>query len=397
MSNSFKLPHKKAVIFWPVGAGDSTTLVLKPGEIFMQIDLRHLEKADNPDEPEWAIIDELVKLLPKRNGRPYLALFVLTHPDKDHIQGFAELLRRVDIGEIWHTPRIFRDQANQEGLCEDAKAFRSEADRRRKAILLNPNNIKSGNRLRVIGHDDILLEDKYKNLHESCKSYPGKTVSSVDGVDLSADFRVFIHAPFKEDQAKARNNTSLSMNIVIWEGDNCGQFMFWGDREYPTIKQIFEVTEKSPNNNTPYLYWDVMLASHHCSKCVMYWQGDNEKEVGFKKDIMNYFENYSRNASGYIISSSHCDFTDDSGDLPPHKKARDAYEKIVKAGNFLCTHEYLSKKTPEPIVFTIGSNGFGFDDRRKKPEGPMELASIVQTARGGTQPPGVQVGFGELE
>src|SRR5262245_34138382 len=105
MVNQFTFPRHKAAIFWPVGTGDSTTLVLKPDEIIMQLDLRHLEKAADPQEPEWPVIDHLVRMLPKRNGRPYLALFALTHPDMDHILGFAELLRRVDIGELWHTPK----------------------------------------------------------------------------------------------------------------------------------------------------------------------------------------------------------------------------------------------------------------------------------------------------
>ena len=147
MATDFKFPDKKAVVFWPSGTGDSTTLVLKPGEIVMQIDLRHLEKADDAENPEWPIIDHLVKLLPKRNGRPYLAAFVLTHPDQDHIQGFAELLKKVAIGELWHTPKIFRDQSDQESLCDDAKAFRKEAHRRRKAILDNPNApVQAGDR-----------------------------------------------------------------------------------------------------------------------------------------------------------------------------------------------------------------------------------------------------------
>ncbi len=126
MGHLVRTSKKKAVIYWPVGTGDSTTLVLIPGSIVMQIDLRHLEKADDKENPEWPIIDHLVRVLPKRNGRPYLALFVLTHPDKDHIQGFKELLRRVDIGELWHTPKIFRDQSDEEALCDDAKAFRAK-------------------------------------------------------------------------------------------------------------------------------------------------------------------------------------------------------------------------------------------------------------------------------
>ncbi len=395
MSNEFKLPNKKAVVYWPVGTGDSTTLVLRPRETVMQIDLHHLEMADDPDEPVWPIIDHLVKILPKKNGRPYLSLFVLTHPDKDHIQGFAELLRRVDIGELWHTPKIFRDQSDQESLCDDAKVFRKEARRRRTVISNNPNNVKSGDRLRVIGHDDILTEEDYRRLPDSCKSRPGEKVSMVDGVDLSEDFQAFIHAPFKDDQAENKNNTSLSLNVVIREREKYGQFFFFGDREYPTIKRIFETTEKN-NQNIGYLWYDAMLCAHHCSKAVMYWPAEGEKQEVFKKDIMDYFEKYKRPDTGYIISSSHSDFTDGDGDNPPHKKARSRYEEIVRAGRFICTHEYPEKKSPHPLVFIVSENGFGFDEKRTMGQGPASLAAAIAAARGGTQPPGVQVGFGSV-
>lgn len=393
MSTEFKLPSKKAVVYWPVGTGDSSTLVLKPGEIVAQIDLRHLEKADDPDEPELPIIDYLVKALPKKDGKPYLSLFILTHPDKDHVLGFAELLKKVTIGEIWHTPKIFRDQSDQETLCEDAKAFRKEAHRRRKAIADKPDNIKSGDRLRVIGHDDILGEEDYKKIPESCKSRPGEKVSIVDGVNLASDFQAFIHAPFKDDQAKDKNNTSLALNIVIYEGKKYGQFFFFGDREYPTIKRIFETTEEH-KENTGYLCWDVMLAAHHCSKCVMYWQEEGDKDAVLKKDIMTYFEKYKRTETGYIVSSSHSSFTDGDGDLPPHKKAREQYEKIVSSGRFICTHEYPDKKNPEPLIFIVDANGVGFDDKRKKSQGMAGLASAVEVARGSKQPSGVQIGQG---
>ncbi len=396
MSNEFKSPNKKAVIFWPVGTGDSTTLILKPGEIFMQIDLRHLEKADDPEEPEWPVLDHLVKILPKKNGKPYLSLFVLTHPDKDHIQGFSELLKRVVIGEIWHTPKIFRDQGDEEALCEDAKAFKKEAHRRRKAILANPLKVTSGNRLRVIGHDDILKEEKYKDLPDSCKSRPGDLVYTVDGLDLSKDFNAFIHAPFKDDQDQDKNNTSLSLNIVIWEGKSYCQFFFFGDREYQTIKQIFETTEKNETNK-PYLYWHVMLCSHHCSKAVMYAKEGEDSTEKFKKDIMDFFNSYARSGEVYIVSSSHSKFTDGDGDNPPHKKARKRYEEIIKPGCFICTHEYPDKRNPKPLVFSVGSEGLVFDDIRKKEIGSARLAATVEAARGGKQPPTTQIGFGANE
>lgn len=393
MSTGFTMPNKKAVVFWPVGTGDSTTLVLKPGEIFMQIDLRHLEKAEDPKEAEWPAIDHLVKLLPKKNGRPYLAVFVLTHPDKDHILGFAELLRKVEIGELWHTPKIFRAQSDQESLCPDAKAFRKEAHRRRRAIIADPKNEVSGNRIRVIGHDDILHEEEYAGLPDHCKSRPGEKIWYVDGMNLANDFRAFVHAPFSADQDEEKNNTSLSLNVVIYEDKKYAQFFFFGDREYPTITRIFESTE-GHQKNTGYLYWDVMLCAHHCSKAVMYWKTEEDEKEKFKKDIMDFFEKYKRGDTGFIISSSHTAFTDGDGDLPPHKKARNRYEEIVKAGHFICTHEYPDKKNPEPIVFTIGSNGLEFDDKRAKSQGPSGLAAAIPAARGGSAPPTSQVPFG---
>lgn len=392
MENEFKLPDKKCVVFWPVGTGDSSTIVLKPNKTIMQIDLRHLEKADDPKEPEWPIIDYLVKVLPKRSNRPYLALFVLTHPDKDHIQGFAELLKKVDIGELWHTPKVFRDQSDQEKLCPDAKAFRKEVHRRRKVILTDPKNVKSGDRIRIIGHDDILKEDDYAGLPDDCKSRPGEIVNMVDGEDSASDFQIFIHGPFKDDQGKDKNNTSLSINVVIHEKEKSGQFFFFGDREYPAIKQIFETTEKNKNNMN-YLGWDVMLCSHHCSKSIMYWQDEGEEKETFKQDIIDYFEKYNKNGDGYIVSSSHSEFTDGDGDNPPHKKARKCYEKIVKAGNFICTHEYPDKKNPIPLVFTIDTDGIAFHDKRDKNKGAAGLAGLDE-ARGDKKPSNIQVGFG---
>jgi hypothetical protein len=395
MADEFQLPNKKGVVVWPVGTGDSTTLVLQPGKMTMQIDLRHLEKADDPEEPECAIIDHLAKVLPKRNGRPYLAVFALTHPDKDHIQGFKELLKKVDIGELWHTPKIFRDhEDDDEAMCEDALAFRAEAHRRRAAMTTNPKNVKSGDRLRVIGHDDILKEDEYSGLPEDCKSRPGDKVSIVDGVNLAGHFEAFIHAPFKDDQASSKNNTSLSLNIVLWEGNKCAQFFFFGDREYPSITQIFDVTEAG--NNKAYLYWDVMLCSHHCSKKVMYWQDEGDEDETFKKDIMDRFQKYARKGA-YIVSSSHAEFTDGEGDNPPHKRARNRYEEIVKAGGFLCTHEHPSKKSSRPMVFTVTEQGLRFEDTRSVGKAAPALMAAVTTARGSTQPPGVQVGFGSAK
>ena len=123
-ARGFSFPH--------VGNGDATTVAVREDEVYIQIDLNHCQDAEKEDDPRIPIIDELKEALPKRDGKPYLSLFVLTHPDLDHCRGFKRLLDEVTIGEIIHTPRVFREYEKAEKLSDDAQAVRKEADRRRK-------------------------------------------------------------------------------------------------------------------------------------------------------------------------------------------------------------------------------------------------------------------------
>jgi beta-lactamase superfamily II metal-dependent hydrolase len=391
MSTKFTLP-KKGFVFWPVGTGDSTTIVVTENEMNVQIDLHHMEKADDSDDPSWSIVDELVRLLPKKSGKPYLSVFVLTHPDEDHILGFRELLKKAAIGEIWHTPRIFREDEEDNPLSEDAEAFRKEVDRRRTAIIADPKHVKAGDRVRLIGHDDILKEDKYKDFPRERRSTPGTLVTTLDDTDVSDCFEAFVHAPFKVDAEDSRNNTSLSVQVVLKDGKETGKALFFGDREYPTIKQIFEVTIE--HKRQEYLKWDILLSAHHCSKKVMFWKDEDKEEESFRQDIMDYFEEFEQSGA-YIIASANSDFTDEDGNNPPHGKARKRYEKIVDAGHFLCTYERPSKEAPEPIKFELADTGLQLLEATKdEKKSASALSAAVSAARGGAAPPQQQVGFG---
>lgn len=383
-----KLP-KKGFVFWPVQNGDSTTIVVKENSTVIQVELHHRECAEDDDSPMAAVVDELVRLLPKRNGKPYLSLFILTHPDEDHCCGFKELLNKVTIGELWHTPRIFREYKND--LCEDAQAFREEARRRRDVTIKNKGDVKSGDRVRVIGHDDIFKGDDYKDFPEYWRTIPGTSVTEVDGEELGDIFEAFIHAPFKDDMNDSRNNTSLAFQINLIEAERVGKGLFFGDREYPLIKKIFDKTKE--RDRTQYLEWDVMLSSHHCSKCAMYWADEEEDEATLRQDILDDFE-AARLDGAYVIASSRSDFGDQPGCLPPHLKARKRYEEIVDAGHFLCTQEHPNKEAPEPIVFVIDANGFQYQKPGGESEPTKSLATAVTAARGGSAPPKEQVGFG---
>jgi hypothetical protein len=372
-----------------VGNGDSTTIVIRENDVVMQVDLRHCESAEDDESPMTPVLDELVRMLPKKDGKPYLALFVLTHPDEDHCLGFKEFLKKVKIGELWHTPRVFREY--KQDLCEDAQAFREEARRRRDVTIENQGEVESGDRVRVIGHDDIFEEDDYRDFPARCRTTPGSSVSEVDGEEMGDIFEAFIHAPFKDDMDDTRNNTSLAFQINLIEGDQVGKGLFFGDREYPLIKKVFDKTKEK--QRPQYLEWDVMLASHHCSKCAMYWADTEEDEERLRQDMMDDFEAAKREG-GYVIASSRSDFGDDEGKLPPHLKARKRYEEIVDAGRFVCTHEHPNKKEPQAVVFVLDDKGIRYDKPEAKAKPVGTVANAVSSARGGSTPPKEQVGFG---
>ena len=269
-TQDFTLPAQ-GFVFWPVGTGDSTTVAVSE-DVVMQVDLRHMECANEEDDPHTPIVSRLVELLPEVNDEPYLAVFSLTHPDEDHCLGFADLLKRVNVGEIWFTPRIFREYTKD--LCDDAKAFKKEVARRVKTTVENDGDVESGDRVRIIGYDTLLKEEEYEGFPDEMLTIPGNEITELDGTDYSNSFRAFVHAPFKDDSAGERNDTSLGLQVTLCNGVETIRALLLGDLCYPTVKRIFDVSE---DDN---LKWNVLLAPHHCSKSVMYWKDEDDEENG---------------------------------------------------------------------------------------------------------------------
>jgi beta-lactamase superfamily II metal-dependent hydrolase len=340
---------ERGVVFWPVGTGDSTTIVVDD-QIVVQVDLHDLLKADQEDTPEVAVVDRLIEALPQRDGRPYLAVFVLTHADLDHCCGFEDLLSEVTIGELWATPRLWRELQEEETISDAARAFHEEADRRVAAtldVIANGEEPVSGDRVRIIGHDVDRDLYGYADLPNEYLSFPGQTVTVLDGVDCSGRFEAFLHAPFKDDCAKERNATSVAMQVTLTDGGDSGQLLLFGDLAYETVIKIFNYsTEKG---RTERLAWDVLLAPHHCSKSVMYVDGE------LKQDVLDEIEANGNTGSTIVSSSNEIPTTDKPTANPPHRAAADRYMEI--ADRFVCTMEHGTTASPEPVVFEVDAMG----------------------------------------
>ena len=365
---SFELPTR-GLVFWPVENGDSTTVAID-SDTHLQVDLNHLEKAKDDDEAAWPVVDELVECLPKVEDRPYLSAFALTHPDQDHCRGFEELLEEVDIGELWFTPRIFREY--NKDLSEDAEAFKKEAERRvEKTIEAEGDDPGAGNRVRIFGHSEILEEDDFKGFPKDRLTRPGDELTTIDEKDVSSDFRVFVHAPFKDDDAGDRNDTSLGMQVTLFDGTEKLRALLLGDLSYPIVKRIFEVSDSDD------LAWNVLLAPHHCSKAVMYWKDEGEDEEKLKQHIVDEMEEASQDPNRVVSSSKTVPSSNKKGDDPPHAKAKKQYETITDS--FLCTMDQ-----EEPIVIELKEEKITFAGVAAA---AMSASRAADKARGSHPPP----------
>jgi hypothetical protein len=380
---NFVLPEK-GFVFWPVGCGDSTTIAVTD-EAVMQVDLHHLSCSELEDDPRIAIVDQLVAILPHVNNKPYLAVFVLTHPDEDHCLGFAQLLKKVNIGELWFSPRVFREY--KKDLCDDAKAFKAEAERRVAKTIKANGDVASGDVVRIIGYDELLKEDEFKGFPSSRLSVPGHSVVELDGFDYSQHFSAFLHGPFKDDADGERNDCSIAMQVTLKNPTTEVYAMLLADHCYPTLKRIFDCSDDST------LRWHVLQAPHHCSKSAMYWMDEGDKEECLKQGILDSMESAAQ-SPGLIVASCECfPAKNEPGDNPPHKLARSRYEEIAPDG-FLCTQEHGDSKSPEPVIFNFTEKGLEYSKVAVKKSNAPSLAAAAAAARGSSEPPTSRIGFG---
>jgi len=348
------------VVFWPVGTGDSTTVVVDD-DVVLQVDLHDMAKADDDNNPEVPVIDKLVEALPVVDGDPYLAVFALTHADKDHCLGFADLRDRVRIGELWSTPRLWREFNDPDAPdpCADAIAFREESERRieaTKAALAAGTAPGSGDRIVVVGYDDEHGDHPYDELPDEYKAWPGQALTVLDGHDCAGRFEAFIHAPFKDDCAAARNETSLAMQVTLTDESGVdGKVLLFGDLAHDTIMKIFDYSEYY--HREQYLEWNVLLAPHHCSKRVMY-ERDGDGKEHLQLDVLNAFERHARTGSVIVASSGVIPPEDVDGANPPHRMAADRYMETAQ-DQLICTMSWGDEVAPSPVVFGVDASGPG--------------------------------------
>ena len=134
------------ISFFPVGNGDMTLITTESGRRIL-IDMNIRSAADDPDDGTPDVAGLLRDRLTKDSaGRHSVDVLLVSHPDQDHCRGlrkhfhlgppseWSAKANKIFVREIWPSPRVFRRASKNNPLCDDAKAFNREAQRRVRRV-----------------------------------------------------------------------------------------------------------------------------------------------------------------------------------------------------------------------------------------------------------------------
>ena len=361
------------VTFLPVGNGDMTLISLgdSAGTTIL-IDCNIRAAADDPKDATRDVAADLrQRLKTDKNGRPYVDVFLSTHPDRDHMTGLRKHFylgapadycddfksakeKRIVIREVWSSPIVFRRASTEHKLCDDAVAFNTEAKRRVKfARDQKFTGIGDGNRILVLGEDEDGKTDDLTSILVKVDEIFDK----VNGLQNTL-FKARLLAPLPaadEDDAEAmgKNHSSVILNMELADASarkTVRNYLTAGDAEVLIWEKLWEKHKKKPE----VLAYDMLLSPHHCS-----WHSlsyDSRSEKGDKARVCEAAKSaLSQIRAGGTIIASSCPIKDDECDPPSHA-AKLEYEAIVKKqkGEFLCVGELPTEEAPAPLEFSIG-------------------------------------------
>jgi hypothetical protein len=364
------------ISFFPVGNGDMTLIVLgdQAGTTIL-IDCNIRAAADDPEDDTRDVGSDLRDRLKRdSNGRPYVDVLLLTHPDEDHCRGLKKHFhfgpakdyaddkkpdgeKKILVNEMWSSPIVFRRASKDHTLCEDALAFQNEAKRRvqwaRDAKFIG---IGAGDRILILGEDEGGKTDDLRPILVKID----EELDTVNGV-RSRVFKARLLAPLpvtddeKEEEELGKNHSSVVLNIELADTaarKTVKNFLAGGDAEVLIWEKLWDKHAKNPE----VLAYDLLLTPHHCS-----WHSlsrDSRTELGDKAKVSPSAKSAlsQMRKEGYIIASS-CPIKDDDCDPPCHA-ARVEYESIAKdvKGQFVCAGEHPTENAPAPLEFTVADS-----------------------------------------
>lgn len=362
--------HK--VVFYPVGNGDSSQIILSGGKRIL-LDYCHRGKGADNDTPEIDLKARLTDELNEAN-RDYFDVVAFTHADDDHICGSTEFFElqhaekyqgddRIKINELWVPAAMLLEDATNDQQSNEFVILRQEARHR----LLEGKDILVFSKPKKL-MDWLRPKLKERGLAESARDHlfidAGSIVPGFSIDDERVEF--FCHSPFIkhcDDGDIIRNEATLIFNVRLQaEGENY-DYLAVGDTEWEVLEDIVDITRY--HNNMDRLGWDLYNIPHHCSYRALS-DDKGEKETIPEPKVKQLLLEGKKDA--YMVSSSRPIPNDREAytqTQPPHIQARKAYERYlgeVNGRKLLVTMEEPNANQPKPLIFEITAYGVAWKE-----------------------------------
>ena len=337
-------------------------------------DVHYRTDCTEEDGEAYDFAPELRQACKRGNGSLQLDVFVLTHPDKDHLTSFGKLLHlgppntyvtNPDIGEklifvkeIWAS--AYSIDPNY--TTEDSEPVIKEI-RRRYSLQGTADGARDGNRIKVLTVDGDEIEGQVGD--KLCWQLLAPTNTEAD-----------IPEPENEDAPNpSSNDSSLVIRWTLKEGRAEAHVLLGGDATVEVWDRIWRDLSDSPER----LMWHVLLAPHHCSRGAMARKDEDTEKYIYSDDALAALGQVE--GDGFVVSSSKPIKRDD--DNPPSWDAKQKYLQILRNANSATDPEarFLNPEThrddkPAPVVFELTAGGL----QCKIPSKVAEKVSIVSAA-----------------
>lgn len=383
------------IVFYPVGNGSMTLLQVDNKSILFDINILGASE----DNGDYEVIDDLEAALKKcemKDGHPIVDVFIQSHADNDHINGFADHFfeeddpknltkndksgefKKIFIREIWCSDRFRKYDTEGYSMGEDAKAFRREVKRRIDKY--NAGDALDGNRVLILG--DSLDDDDNEAIPDAIRRGVGTSIR-IGGTDnLLAEIR----GPIKqqtgnkdeaynesdENYKTSKNRSSLIIRFALTLADYFGKkrtiHILMGDDT-----ECFVWKSLDHHGLRDELSYDLLLAPHHAS-----WHTLSEDSATETKDPKVDTEakralSHKKDNAVIVVSAKAADKESDESKIKGRELSIPEYEGIVGKGNVYNPNEIPNSDAPQPLQFALTARGLQKQSARS--EAPASIAA----------------------
>ncbi|HYC06191.1 MAG TPA: hypothetical protein VED40_23080 [Azospirillaceae bacterium] len=361
------------ISFFASGNGDS--VLLEAAGTTIMTDIHYCQgHADEDDDSKPDFADTIRKAC----ADDKLDVFVLTHPDKDHVRGAGEIFHldtpgewdddpddgdpKILIKEIWCSNYAV-EQAYE---TAEAKPLLDEI-KRRKELQGTGVEKEDGNRLKILSVDGAEVSGTVGNA----------SWRLLAPTDDEAD----VPPPAEGQPRESCNRTSLGIQWTVNVYGKNNKILLLGDA---TVEVLERVKEQFAEAEPSALEWNILLAPHHCSRRSIGRVTNPGKDEEFEESEDALKALSSQLGDGYIVSSSRRFGREKS---PPSSCAKNRYLKILaRTDNLKLVNDsdrarFLvtggdTKNAPEHVVFELTARGPSLKKQGKSTSSPALVSAV---------------------